>query len=108
MKCIKCGLPIGEIPEDATREELLYNKCYDISENLYAIKEELQEIITEFRNKNDFYPDIEITEKLLEYIYEDIKETSDSFKDDRYEYFIDDITASFKRSIAEAINKYFV
>ncbi len=29
MKCIKCGMTIPEMPEDATAEELLCNLCYE-------------------------------------------------------------------------------
>ena len=107
MKYIKCGLPIGEMPEDATEEELLCNRCYNISENLYAIKEELEDVIQDFRKKNDFYDDIEITESLLEYIYEDMQSSSDSFEDDECEYAIDDIIISFKRSISHAMENCF-
>ena len=33
MKCIDCGMTIPEMPEDATREEMLCDKCYEEEEN---------------------------------------------------------------------------
>jgi hypothetical protein len=29
IPCLNCGLPIPDMPENATLEELLCNKCYE-------------------------------------------------------------------------------
>jgi len=32
MRCIKCGISIPELPEDATRDEMLCDRCYEKEE----------------------------------------------------------------------------
>lgn len=107
MKCIKCGISINEVPEDATYEELLCNQCYDIYENLSILRGELEDIILNFRARNDICDDIEITGMLIEEIYEDLQDTSDSFMNHECQFSVADIDASFKRVIVRAINKSF-
>ena len=37
-RCPNCGLPVGNMPEDASSDELLCNQCYELSNIYYQAK----------------------------------------------------------------------